>query len=554
MMYLSAVIVIGTLVAMASGRVPPVLALVTGLSIAGLTGVATAQELSRGLSNGGVITVAAMLVIAKGVVQTGVVTRATWGLLSGVDTAQQALRRLSLPVGIVSSLINTTPIVAMLIPASHELEQTREVPARQILLPIAHVTTLFGSITLIGTSSNLIIAGIADDYDTKMTMLSFAPVALPVAIIGTIVIYFLAPHMLGGHADVAHEHPMDWRVELPVASHALVVGKRPAQLGIAATKEFELVEIDRGDQVIPPDSIVAAGDMLVFRSTEAGVGSLWKNPLFGLSPRRLYAISLGSGVSGKLHDIERDETIRLVAARTQDRLNQSTMTPGETLFVTGESSNVLQNNGAVALWRDAASRSPQPGKTVIALAILLAVIIAASFGLAPVEVAAVSGAAMMVLTKVLTPGSASRALDWNVLGVLAGSVGLGSIVVTSGLAQELSDAIERVSNGSALGVVVVLVLTTTILTNLITNSAAAAILTPIGIGLSHELGIDPVIILATIGTCISFTLINPFSHQSNMMVMNPGGYTNGVFARFGAPLLAVVVLTAMTTTYLLVRV
>lgn len=554
MMYLSAAIVVGTLLAMASGKVPAVLALITGLSIAGLTGVATAQELSRGLSNGGVITVAAMLVIAKGVVQTGIVTRASWKLLAGVDTAQQALRRLSLPIGVVSSLINTTPIVAMLIPASHELEQTREVPARQVLLPIAHVTTLFGSITLIGTSSNLIIAGIADDYGAQMTMLSFAPVAFPVALIGTLVIYFLAPRLLGGETDTAPEPAMDWRVEISAASHALVIGKTPDQLGIASTKEFELAEIDRGDKVVQTDSVVAAGDMLVFRSTEDGISSLWKNPLFGLSPRRLYAISLGAGVSGRLHDIERDDTIRVIAARTQNRLHQTSMTPGETVFVTGESSNVLQHNGAVALWRDAASRSPQPGKTWIALAILLAVIVAASFGLTAVEIAAVSGAAMMILAGVLTPSSAARALDWNVLGVLAGSVGLGTIVVTSGLAQELSDAIEYISNGNTLGVVIVLVLTTTIMTNLITNSAAAAILTPIGIGLSRELGIDPVMVLAAIGTCISFTLINPFSHQSNMMVMKPGGYTNKIFTRFGAPLLVVVVLTAMTTTYLLVRI
>ncbi len=553
MMYLSAIIVVGTLIIMASGKIPPVLALLTGLSIAGLSGVATPQELSRGLSNGGVITVAAMLVIAKGVVQTGVVTRATWKLLSGVDTAQQALRRLSLPVGIVSSLINTTPIVAMLIPASRELEQTRGVQARQVLLPIAHVTTLFGSITLIGTSSNLIIAGIADDYGTKMTMISFAPVALPVAIVGTITVYLLAPKMLKGDTSSSSISSMDWRVEIPIAPQALVVGKKPARLGIAGTKEFELIGIDRSDQIISADSLVAAGDMLIFRSTETGIGALWKNPLFGLRPRRLYAISLGSGVSGKLQDIERDDTIRVIAAHTDEPLDQSSMRPGQTLFVTGESSNVLQHNGAVALWRDAVSRSPQPDKTWIAILILLAVITTASFGIAPVELVAVSGAVLMVLTKVLTPGSASRALDWNVLGVLAGSIGLGTIVVTSGLAQELSIFIRNVSNDSILGAVVVLVLTTTIMTNLITNAAAAAILTPISIGLASELGVDPMILLATIGTCISFTLINPFSHQSNMMVMEPGGYTNGTFARFGAPLLTVVVTTAVISAYLLVR-
>jgi Na+/H+ antiporter NhaD/arsenite permease-like protein len=103
------------------------------------------SALFAGLSNGGVITVAGMLVIAKGVVKTGVIARATWRLLATVTTAAQALRRLIVPVGVGSALMNTTPLVAMLIPAARQLQQTRDVPARELLLPIAHATTLAGS-------------------------------------------------------------------------------------------------------------------------------------------------------------------------------------------------------------------------------------------------------------------------------------------------------------------------------------------------------------------------------------------------------------------------
>ena len=110
MIYLAAVIVIGTLVAMASGKIPPVLALGSGLAVAGITRVASPADLFAGLSNGGVITVAAMLVIAKGIMQTGIVTRATWRLLSTVTSARQALRRLLVPVGIASALMNSTPL------------------------------------------------------------------------------------------------------------------------------------------------------------------------------------------------------------------------------------------------------------------------------------------------------------------------------------------------------------------------------------------------------------------------------------------------------------
>ena len=171
----AAVLVVATLVAMASGKFDPVLSLMVGLILAGLIGLAPPNRLLAGFSNAGVITVAAMLVIARGVVQTGTVSRVTWALLATTAGAQPALRRLLLPVGFASSLMNTAPIVALLISATRELEQTRRIPARSVLLPIAHVTTLAGSVTLIGTSSNLVITGIASQSGVQMDLMIMRP-------------------------------------------------------------------------------------------------------------------------------------------------------------------------------------------------------------------------------------------------------------------------------------------------------------------------------------------------------------------------------------------
>ena len=214
---IAAVVVVATLAAMASGKVPAVLALATGLAVGGILQLAPVSALFAGLSNGGVITVAGMLVVAKGVVKTGVIARATWRLLATVTTAAQAMRRLIVPVGVASALMNTTPLVAMLIPATRQLQQTRDVPAREVLLPIAHATTLVGSVTLIGTSSNLLIAGIAADDGVHVSMLSFAPVALPVCLVGWVLLLLAAPRMLRGEGD---KEPglQPWRVEVRVAS------------------------------------------------------------------------------------------------------------------------------------------------------------------------------------------------------------------------------------------------------------------------------------------------------------------------------------------------
>jgi Citrate transporter len=178
-------------------------------------------------------------------------------------------RRLSFPVGVASALINTTPLVALLIPAARQLEQTKRIPAREVLLPIAHVTTLAGSVTLIGTSSNLVIAGIAHGRAVDMGMLSFAAVALPVALVGAVIVSLTGPRVLRGAADTV-ARSKDWRVEIPVTAPARAQNRRAATLGIYKTQEYELVGIQRWGTLVGPDKPIEAGDLLVFEATEEG--------------------------------------------------------------------------------------------------------------------------------------------------------------------------------------------------------------------------------------------------------------------------------------------
>lgn len=536
MALVAAVIVILTLMAMTTGRTPAVLALICALVAAGLIGIATPAELFAGLSNSGVITVAAMLVIAKGVLHTGVVSRVMYRLLNGVRTSSQALRRLIPPVGVVSALINTTPIVAMLIPAAKELEQQSGVPARGVLLPIAHATTLAGSATLIGTSSNLLIAALAAPAGVHLSMFSFVPVAVPVALVGWVVLLVTAPLMLRGEGNPAAPD-LSWRAEIPITAGANAVGRTAAALGIHTTTEYELLGIRRQGHRIESDAVLAPDDILLYRATESGVRMLWGSPRFNQSPQPLYLVAVATNEEhATVRDLEEDEDILVIAAQTGDRLSKAAAEPGELCLVTAASVQTLDGHPLVALWQKATDKAPQTGKTWVALAILVGVILAGSFGLAPVELAAVAGAVLMVLTGVLTPRSAVRALNWNILAIIAGSIGLGTIVVRSGLGEHISSAIMALAGSNTALVVLVIVIGTSLLTNIVTNAAAAAILTPVVLTIASGTGLDPVLLLILVGTCISFTFLNPFSHQSNLMVMRPGGYSTAMFVRFGVPL------------------
>lgn len=542
MAIVAAVIVVITLVLMTTGTVPAVLALLCALVVAGLVGIATPAELFAGLSNGGVITIAAMLVIAKGVLYTGVVSRVMYRLLNGVTSSTQALARLIPPVGFISALINTTPIVAMLIPAAKELEQQSGVPSRSVLLPIAHATTLAGSATLIGTSSNLLIAGLAAPAGIELSMFSWVPVAVPVAIVGWVVLLITAPLMLRGRTEPT-ERELSWRAEIPVTSRANILGNTAAAVGVRSTPDFDLLEIQRWGAPIDADSPIEDGDVLIYRATESGVRMLWNSPRFGQTRQDLFAVSIATEEHATIRDLEENDDIHVVAAQTTQLLRDTTAHAGEMCLVTTRSSDVLTDHPLVGLWQKVAGKAPQTSKTWIALAILAAVIMAGSLGVAPIELIAVTGAALMVVTQVLTPRSAVRALNWNILAIIAGSIGLGTIVVQSGLGAHIAEAILQLSSGSTALVILVIALGTTLLTNIVTNAAAAAILTPVALTVAAAAGLDPVVLLTLIGTCISFTFLNPFSHQSNLMVMKPGGYTTATFFRFGIPLTLVSLVT-----------
>jgi di/tricarboxylate transporter len=250
-------------------------------------------------------------------------------------------------------------------------------------------------------------------------------------------------------------------------------------------------------------------------------------------------VSIATDEQATVRELEEDDDIVVIAAQSPHLLRDTPATAGEMCLVTARSADALSAHPLVGLWQKVAGKAPQTGKTWIALSILAAVIVAGSFGLAPIELAAVTGATLMVVTKVLTPRSAVRALNWNILAIIAGSIGLGTIVVNSGLGGYISDAILRLSGGSTAILVLVIALGTTLLTNVVTNAAAAAILTPVALTVAATSGLDPVLLLTLIGTCISFTFLNPFSHQSNLMVMKPGGYSSATFVRFGIPLTVV---------------
>lgn len=264
-------------------------------------------------------------------------------------------------------------------------------------------------------------------------------------------------------------------------------------------------------------------------------------------------MSVAADEATAIQELDEDEEIMVVAAQTTESLRKATPRPGDMWLVSAPSAEMLADHPLVGLWQKVAGKAPQTGKTTAALIILLGVILASSFGVAPVELIATAGATLMVLTRVLTPRSAARALNWNILAIIALSIGLGTIVMKSGLGEIISDGITRLSGGQAVLVALVFAVVTAVVTNVVTNAAAAAILTPVAVTVAADAGLNPAVLLTLIGTCISLTFLNPISHQTNLMVMGPGGYSTKTFVRFGIPVTIVALAVSVLMGTLLLK-
>lgn len=546
--WVALILIVACLALLVSGRIPAVLVLAGTLTVAAVLQIAPSSALLSGLSSTAVVTIGAMLIVAQGVAATGVVSRLSVWLLGGARSAGSGLVRLLPPVAVLSSLVNNTPVVALSIPAVLELQESRGIAARRMLLPLAYAATLGGTLTLIGTSSNLISASIAGDAGIDIGMLTFLPVALPAVLLGIVLLCLVGPRLLS-RGEPAGDADREWRVRLVVPVGSPLGGHPAERFNLARTPQLELLTISRAVQELPVDSVIEEGDVLVFAATQAAIPTLWRNPLIGPSGTRLYQATVAPGFQGTLTDLGLAADVDVVAAPVSGPFDRTPARAGTVVFIATHEPEQAESSEPIGMVAPAGERSPRPEKTWPALLVFGAVVVLASSGLLPVEWVAVGGAIAMVAVRALTPRAAARALDWNLLGITAGSIGLGVIFVESGLAGEVADAVARLTGGATLASLALLAGAALLFTNIVTNSAAAAMMVPLGLDVAAANGLPALPVVVLVAVCVSFGFINPIATTTNVMVQAPGGYRLRSYARLGGLLTLLVAAAAVGATW-----
>jgi di/tricarboxylate transporter len=573
---LAIAVTLGVLITLISTRLAPHVVLMSALALLSLAGVLTPGEALAGFANPGLATVAAMFAVAAGLHASGGIDLLVNRFLGRPRSIRTAMLRLFLPVVPLSAFLNNTPVVATMIPAVNVWSRKTGIAPSRLLIPLSYGAIVGGSLTLIGTSTNLVVAGQYQALTGRQdfSVFSITLIGLPVALVAITFMLLVLPRIL---PDRSARRPFanmrEFTLEVAVDPQGPLVGLTVAQAGLRDLERLYLVEISRGDSVVtaaPSEETLLAGDRLVFAGeTEAVTDLLRINGLTASAgestlmqheraERRLIEVVVSQSCAAvgetirscRFHD--RYGAVVMAVARNGERiagnLGNIIIKPGDTLLLEARPAFVSrqQFNKDFLLINDLDKITPRHEKAGLAWAILLLLVGAAGLGLLSMLNAALLAVIVMLVTGCLTVSQAEKSLDLPVLITIAASFALGAALQKTGVAAMLAETLVSLSGGRPWLLLVLTYISVSVLTELITNNAAAIIMVPLALAITQQAGLDPQAFMFAIMIAASSSFATPLGYQTNLMIYGPGAYRFSDFLRAGIPMNIVVAVTTLT--------
>ncbi len=535
-----------------------------------ITDVLSAEKAVKGFANTATLTVAAMFVLSDALIKTGVIgkiatlfsTILSKGYSTGVAT-------LSAIVGVISAFINNTPVVATFIPViSKAARDSNKAPAKY-LIPLSYGAIFGGTCTLIGTSTNLLVSGIAQDHGVQgFEMFTLAPLGIVFFVSGTLYMMFFGrkfiPNRMNDNENERAESINNFLCEIVIAK---VREDEKTIRGIFKDEEVLLLKTEEEKFEDPNlDTELHEGDILLIKGNLKVIQELLKNEeitireygyekQFPEEQTELMEIvipanSLLEGKSLNEIDFLKKYNAGVLAIRQRGKekfidLENVRLQSGDVILIeTNQKGSELighQEDAQQAPFLSMSSQSIQHinrQKLAIVLTTLFTVILLASFDLVPIMIGALGGIVVLTITRVITMPEAYQAIDWKVIFLLAGTLSLGAAMSASGLTSMIGDFFKEEVGQAYHPVIVVAVLyaIASVLTEIISNNATAALLTPLIIELTADVDINLTPLLLTLAFACSSSFMTPVSYQTNTMVYSAGTYRYADFIKVGFPL------------------
>ncbi len=580
--YITIAILVLTFALLIKSKIPPVAVFVGALTLTITFHLAPLGDSLKGFSNSGMLTVGALLMVAAGMYRTGAITLITDKLIGRPKSLLAAQAKILPPVAVGSAFLNNTPLVAMFIPVIRDLAKISRLPAPRLYIPLSFASILGGTCTLIGTSTNLVVAGMVIDFLAKgdpnaaplreIAMFDLAWIGLPATVAGIAFIMVTSRFLLPGtkETDAAAEITRLFGTEFKVTADAPIIGKSLEDMGYINALGFQLLTLKRNgvdEAEIKPQSKLEAGDVLVFSATLEAIPDLWGtnglDPVYGTEVREMVSARhshrlveavvsrRATALGRKIKELPLPESriqASIIAISRGGRPIEGPMSDvrvkaGDVAVLEVDETFFNENQRTIQLSmvrRLTDARIKHYDRAVFAMMITIAMVAVVAMGWMTMLNAALLASGAMILTGCMTFRQAGNSLEFKTLIIIASAIGLEAAVTGSGLSAKIADLLGIIGGDDPYMALTVVFIGCIIMDTMITNVASAVFMFPIAMAMAGSLGVNgmPFAITVMVGASCSF--ISPMGYQTNLMVYGPGGYKFTDFVKIGIPMSVVV--------------